>query len=114
MEVQKTFAMVVGVVLLLLGLLGFVMSSPLLGLFGVNMPQNVLHLLGGALGLYFGYKGMGKNFNLGLGVVAIVVGLAGLAVPALLLSLLNINFEITVLHLVLGVVAVAVSYFVKD
>lgn len=114
MEIQKTFAMVVGVVLLLLGLLGFVMSSPLLGLFGVNMPQNILHLLGGVLGLYFGYKGMGKNFNLGLGVVSLVVGLAGLAVPALLLSLLNINFEITVLHVLLGLVCIAVSYFVKE
>ena len=117
MEVQKTYALVIGAVLLLVGLLGFVMSSPLLGLFGVNTLQNILHLLGGALGLYFGYKGSAgsvKNFNLGLGVVAIIVALLGFLTPALVESLLNINAATTWLHVLIGATALGVGYFVKD
>lgn len=114
MEVQKTYALVIGAVLLLVGLLGFVMSSPLLGLFGVNTLQNILHLLGGALGLYFGYKGNAKNFNLGLGVVAIIVALLGFLTPALVESLLNINAATTWLHVLIGATALGVGYCVKD
>ncbi|MBI2578746.1 MAG: DUF4383 domain-containing protein [Candidatus Aenigmarchaeota archaeon] len=113
-EVQKTYAMVIGAVLLLVGLLGFVMSSPLLGLFGVNTLQNVLHLIGGALGLYFGYKGGAKNFNLGLGAVALVVAVLGFVTPDLLAQMLNINMATTWLHVLIGVTAVGVGYFVKD
>ncbi len=112
-DVQKTYALVIGAVLLLVGLLGFVMSSPLFGLFGVNTLQNVLHLLGGALGLYFGYKGNAKNFNLGLGVVTLIVGLLWFIVPQLLTDLLNINDTISWLHLLIGVTALGVGYFVK-
>jgi hypothetical protein len=112
-DVQKTYALVVGVVLLLLGLLGFVMASPLFGLFGVNALQNVLHLLGGALGLYFGTKGNAKAFNLWLGVVALVVGLLWFVASGFLSSLLNINETISYLHILLGLVSIGVAYFVK-
>lgn len=112
-DVQKTFALAIGAILLLLGLLGFVLSSPLFGLFGVNALQNVLHLLGGALGLYFGYKGNAKAFNLWLGVVALVVGLLWFLVPTLLTEFLAINLEISVLHILLGLVSIGVAYFVK-
>lgn len=44
-----------GVVFLLLGVLGFVMQSPLLGLFGVNTLHNVVHLLTAVLLLWAGW-----------------------------------------------------------
>ena len=44
-DVQKTYAMVIGAVLVLLGLVGFV-NAPILGIFGVNIAQDVLHLVG--------------------------------------------------------------------
>lgn len=114
-DVQKTYATVVGVVLLLVGLLGFV-QNPILGLFGVNMLQNVLHLVGGALGLWLGMKGNAKTFNMWFGIVALVVGVLGFVpgVAGLLTSLLNINTEISVLHIVLGVVSLGVVYGLKQ
>ena len=113
-NVQNTYAMVVGVVLLLVGLIGFV-NNPILGLFGVNMLQNVLHLVGGALGVWLGMKGNAKAFNMWFGVVAGVVGILGFVpgVADLLTSLLNINAQISVLHVVLGVVSLGVVYGLK-
>lgn len=114
-DVQKTYAMVLGVVLVLLGLVGFV-NNPVLGLFGVNLYQNLLHLVGGAVVLWFGYKGAGKATNMWLGVIALVVGVLGLVPGAkdLLASLFSINMAITYLHLAVGVVSLGVSYGVKE
>lgn len=55
----KTIAMVIGVTLLLVGVLGFVTPS-LFGLLpkvGYNVVDNVVHLVLGALGLYVGRMG---------------------------------------------------------
>ena len=114
-DVQKTYAMVLGAVLVLLGLVGFV-QAPVLGLFGVNTAQNVLHLVGGAVVLWFGYKGAGKTTNMWLGIVALVVGVLGLIPGAkdLLTSVFAINAAITYLHLAVGVVSLGVAYGVKE
>ncbi len=115
MEIQKTYAMVLGAVLVLLGIVGFV-QAPILGIFGVNTAQNVLHLVGGAVILWFSYKGAGKSTNMWLGVVALVVGVLGLVPIAkdLLASIFAINAAITYLHLAVGVVSLAVAYGVKE
>ncbi|MBI3026733.1 DUF4383 domain-containing protein [Candidatus Woesearchaeota archaeon] len=112
---QKLYAMVIGAVLVLLGLVGFV-QAPILGIFGVNPAQNVLHLVGGAVMLWFGYKGSGKTANMVLGVVAAVVGVLGLVpvVKELLASLFAINMAITWLHLAVAVVSLGVAYGVKE
>ena len=106
--------MVIGVVLLLVGLIGFV-NNPILGLFGVNALQNILHLVGGALGVWLGMKGTVKAFNMWFGVIALVVGVLGFipGIADFLTSLLNINAQISVLHVVLGVVSLGVVYGLK-
>ena len=113
-DVQKTFAMVFGAVLVLLGLVGF-FSKPILGLFEVNTAQNVLHLVGGALGLWLASKGSGKAFNQWLGYVALVVGVLGFVPVAkdLLISIFAINKAISGLHVAVGVVSLGVTYAVK-
>ena len=114
-DVQKTYAMVLGVVLVLLGLWGFV-QAPVLGLLGVNLAQNVLHLVGGAIVLWFGYKGAAKSTNMWLGIVALVVGVLWF-VPGssdLLTSIFAINAEISYLHLAVGVVSLGVAYGIKE
>ncbi len=117
-DVQKTYAMVLGIVLVLLGLVGFV-NNPVLGLFGVNLYQNLLHLVGGAVVLWFGYKGAGKSTNMWLGIVALVVGVLWF-VPwvggagGLLDQIFGINANISYLHLAVGVVSLGVSYGVKE
>ena len=118
-DVQKTYAMVIGAVLVLVGILGFVpgVGQPLLlGIFGVNMAQNLLHLAGGALMLWFGSKGSGKTANMYLGIISAVVAVLGFVPVAkdLLASIFNINMNITYLHLAIAVVTLGVAYLVKE
>jgi hypothetical protein len=113
MTVNDTYAMILGLVLLVVGILGFVMPSPLLGLFGVNALQSVLHIIAGAA-IYFGYKGMGRGANQVIGVIAAIVGVLYFVVPQLLMDLLAINAEVSYLHLVIAVVSLGLAYGVKD
>lgn len=114
-DVQKTYAMVIGIVLVLVGIIGFV-QAPIFGLFGVNTAQNILHLVGGAVVAWFGYKGSGKTPNMVLGVVSLVVGVLGFVpgINTLLTSIFGINTAISVLHVAIGVVSLGVAYGVKE
>jgi len=114
-DVQKTYALVLGAVLVLLGLVGFV-NNPVLGYFGVNALQNVVHLLGGAAVIWFGYKaGAAKPTNMWLGIAGLVLGVLWFipGVGGLLTQFFGINAAITYLHLAVGVVSLAVAYGVK-
>ena len=110
-DVQKTYAMVVGAVLVLLGLVGFV-NAPILGIFGVNLAQNLLHLVGGGVIIWQA----GKKTNMWTGIIALVVGVLWF-VPGgsgLLASIFAINAAISYLHIAVGVVSLGVAYGVKE
>ena len=117
-DVQKTYAMIIGAVLVLLGLVGFV-NAPILGIFGVNVAQDVLHLVGGALILWLSMKDSAKSTNMVVGVLALVVGILWF-VPftggagGLLDSIFAINAAISYLHIAVGVVSLGVYYGVKE
>lgn len=118
-DVQKTYAMAIGAVLALVGLLGFVpgIGQPLLlGFFGVNMAQNLLHLAGGALMLWFGHSGSAKTANMTLGIISAIVAVLGFVPGAkeLLASIFNINPAITFLHTGIAIVSLGVAYGVKE
>lgn len=118
MGVQKTFALILGIVLLLVGIIGIYPTNKLVGnegYFGTNIYQDILHLIAGAFGIYVGTKGQGRGYNMILGWIGIVLGVLGFipGVSEMLMKLLNINKEITVLHLVLGVLFLIVAYGVK-
>jgi Domain of unknown function (DUF4383) len=49
MGMARTVAVVFGAIYLVLGLVGFVLASPLFGLFEVNALHNVVHVLFGAV-----------------------------------------------------------------
>lgn len=110
---QKTFAWILGIILLILGIWGLFTDS-VLG-FGVNVSQSVLHIIAGAFGLYVGIKGNGAGFNATIGWIGILLGILGFipGVSDVLADLLNINTSITVLHLVVGIVALIVYYTAK-
>ena len=75
----KTVCKILGVVLLLVGLLGFV-APTLLGAH-LSPAHNVVHLLSGALALYFGFAGTlsaAKIFSLVFGVVYLALGILGM------------------------------------
>ena len=111
---QKTFALILGIVLLIIGVWGF-FTEDILG-FGVNAAQSVLHVIAGLFGVYVGTKGEGKGYNLTIGWIGVVLGILGYipATATMLADYLNVNTQITILHLVIGIIALLVTYLVKE
>ena len=86
--------------------------------FDVDLVHNLVHLVTGIAGLAAAFTGWSRRFNQIFGIIYIIVGIAGL-IPALyfdgrLLGLMHINAADNVLHLVVGVVAAAVGFFVAE
>ena len=100
----KTYAVVVGVVLLLVGILGFVTDQ----MFGLmfHPAHNVIHLLTGAIGLWAGFgksANAPKLFAQVFGVVYTLVAIAGFAGMVNLGPIrLGLNTNYNVIHLVVG------------
>ena len=120
---NRIVALVIGIVFVLIGLAGFLVSSSmavgnLLG-FDVDLVHNLVHLITGIVALAAVYTGWSRRFNQIFGIIYILVGLAGLIYPALysnglLMGMMHVNAADHVLHLVVGIVAAAVGFFVAD
>ena len=116
-NVQKTYALVIGVVALLVGILGLLpaYSTLILGIFGVNLLQTLVHLLTGVTGIYAGTKGDARTFNPVLGWAALILGIGAFipGISGLLVNLLNVNTSVNVLHLLVGLITLGVVYWAK-
>lgn len=111
----KKVAMVVGVVFVLVGILGF-FNNPILGLFEVNAAHNVVHLLTGLLALGAGAAGveMAKRYFMVFGVVYALVTVWGFVSEEVLFGLLSVNGWDNLLHLVLAAVFLYVGFMGKQ
>ena len=116
----KTVCKIMGVVFLLVGLVGFV-SPNLLGAH-LNAAHNVVHLVSGAIALYFGFAGTlsgAKIFCLVFGVVYLGLGVLGLGMgdPARdrmwEVGPLDLGQADHGIHILLGVVFLAGGLFTK-
>jgi hypothetical protein len=117
---------VLGIVFTLVGILGFFATSTmhpnlLLG-FGVDVIHNIVHLVIGLAGLAAAFGGWSRRYNQIFGIIYLVLGVAGL-IPGLyfmsmgdtrLLGLTFVNGADNVLHLVVGIVQIAVGFFVGE
>jgi hypothetical protein len=113
----RLYATVVGAVLTIAGIIGFFYSasfgSPgtvddVFGILAVNGWHNVVHLVTGLLGLAAaGYAA--RTYALGLGLVYLVVAIWGFIIGSgdSILSIVPVNTEDNVLHLLLGVIGLA-------
>src|SRR4051812_50132029 len=72
----KTIATILGIIFLVVGLLGFAMP----GIMGMHLSvaHNVVHLVSGALALYFGTKGTYESARAFCIIFGLVYGLLGL------------------------------------
>jgi hypothetical protein len=114
----QLYALVVGTVLVVAGIIGFFYSSSfgspgdvdaVFGILDVNAWHNIVHLVTGALGLLaLGYAAA-RTYALGLGVVYIAVAIWGFIIGSheSILGFIPINTEDNVLHLALGVLGLA-------
>jgi hypothetical protein len=113
---QQVLAQIVGIVLTLVGLAGFVTGGTLL-MFRINALHNVVHLLSGVLGLAAGFGGGGqraRQYNQVFGVIYLLVTVLGLAAPGFMGRLLAINPADNFLHLALGLVLAIVGFGVQS
>ncbi len=102
----KNIMYVLGVILILVGLLGFV-QDPVLGIFEVDTLHNLVHLASGILALVFASRGesQARMAALVLGIVyALVTVLGFLSGDNKILNLITINDADNYLHLVLAVI----------
>lgn len=110
----RLFAKVTGVVLLLLGIVGFMSGDFILGL-NSSLFEDSLHVILGLIGVYAGFIAKSEEPALmnarWLGPIYIVVVVVGFIIPSLF-GLINppLGMLDHVVHLALGVVAIFVGY----
>jgi len=108
-----------GIVLLAVGVLGFVpgvtSGGLLLGIFSVDMMHNIVHLLTGVLGIGAG-MGSGayaRAYFKVFGVVYALVALLGFAMSGMVLGMM-MNMADNVLHVAIAALALWVGFAMKD
>lgn len=115
-RLQILTALLVGGVITLVGILGFVLvpgEGELFGLFGVNALHNAVHVLTGAAGLVAGLFAAGAfadDYNQFGGLAYLLLAAFWVLVPGFLSGLLNIGLADTLLHLGLGIVLAGVGF----
>jgi hypothetical protein len=115
----KTVCKILGLVLLLVGILGFTHLLDSLGAH-LTMNHNVVHLVSGVIALYFGFAGSAggaRGFCLLFGVVYLLLGVCGwflgtgaehvFNIPNATSPLLILGKMDHIIHILLGVVFLA-------
>jgi hypothetical protein len=101
----KNLIIVFSAILLLLGILGFFMDSPVFGLFAVDSVSNWVYLLSGLIGLIMASTGSGKTFAQIFGVLYAIAALIGFIMGGdKLLGIMTINGADNVLHAIFAIV----------
>jgi Domain of unknown function (DUF4383) len=114
----KTAALIIGVVFVLVGILGFI-PNPLVsptGLFAVNAAHNLVHLVSGAAILACAYTNIGAALGLKVfGVIYALVALLGLFTSGdMLLGFIRTNNADHWLHVALAVVILAAGFMLPE
>ncbi len=130
---NRILALVLGIIFTLLGIIGFFTSpenstgvQAILGIFDSDLIHNIFYLITGLLGIAAAFTGYSRTYNRVFGVVYLLLGLLGL-IPALyfpagaygtdhglFLGITHLNAGDHILHLIAGLLALAVGFFVTD
>lgn len=109
----RSFSLVLGVLLLVMGLWGIVTGGHAHNLmfFGVNATHNLVHLLSGALaiGASLGGERYAKLYCLAFGTVYGLVAILGFVNVGAVVTLLNLNMADNLLHLAIAAVCLIVG-----
>ena len=114
----RTAAIVIGVVFVLVGILGFI-PNPLVsptGLFAVNTAHNLVHLVSGAAILACAYTDIGAALGLKVfGAIYALVAIIGLFTTGdMLLGFIRVNHADHWLHVALAIVILAAGFMLPD
>src|ERR687896_855644 len=118
----QAYALVFGVVLVMAGIVGFfyeaefssdeAVRDAVFGILDVNGWHNLVHIATGVLGLVAaGSYAYARSYALGLGAVYVVVAVWGFVVGDgdSILSIVPVNTEDNVLHVLIGVTGLAAA-----
>lgn len=108
----RMYAKVVGIVVLVVGIVGLIAGNPedgLLGLFNIDIVEDIIHLGSGGLLAYVGFKASNstvKSVVTAIGVIYLIVGVVGFVLPKLF-GLIPNGYSVAdnILHLTLGALA---------
>ena len=101
-----------GLVFLAVGLLGFVMPSPLLGYFEVDSLHSIIHLASGAVAVVavLSGKSAARMFLMVFGAVYLAVAMLGYIQGNTVLGLIDVNFADNVLHAAIAAVCLIIGH----
>jgi hypothetical protein len=117
--VLRLLTKIVGIVLILLGVIGLVFGDQhLLGVFNIDLVEDIIHLITGASLTYVGFRSEEAQLRLFVGLMGILslfAGVLGFLVPNPL-GLIPHHYTAAdnILHLTLGVLAVFFAWIVKS
>lgn len=110
----KSITWILGIVLLLVGILGFV-NNPILGLFQVDTVHNVIHILSGIVALIAVSSGesYARLYLIVFGIVYGLVTILGFMSGTSVLGLFVINQADNYLHAAIAIVCLGVGFSSK-
>jgi hypothetical protein len=110
-------AIVLGIIFVLLGLLGF-FTDPMLGLFAVNSLHNLIHIASGIVLLAGAYSSLGSGPALKIiGIVYVLITILGFFLTGagdMLLGVIANNAADNWLHLIFAVVMLVAGFGLPD
>jgi hypothetical protein len=114
----RTYAQILGVVLLVIGVVGLVVGNEVvLGILNTDIVEDIVHLITGGLLAYVGFgrvdQALIRTVVGVLGIIYLVVGVLGFVVP-MIFGLIPHGYTLfdNLLHLALGIVSIALAWFV--
>ena len=108
----KTYTLILGAVLLLIGIMGYVKGGAEMYGFGLTPTHNLIHVITGVLAIAAALTGMKftRWFCLLFGAVYGLIAIAGfLNIPAVV-TMFNLTMPDNILHLVVALSALYVGY----
>ncbi len=108
----KKWTLIFGIVLVVVGILGFVQGDMVLGMFHVDGMHNTIHLLTGIIALIAWKKGemIQRRFFQVFGWVYLVVTILGFVQGDTVLGLFGVNMADNILHLAIAALALWLGY----
>ena len=116
MSTVRTYAGVVGLVLLLLGVLGLILGDQSLGgLLNIDIAEDIIHLATGALMAYVGFgqrdNALARMVVGVLGAIYLLVGILGFVSPTLFgIVPSGYTWADNAIHLALGILGLIIAY----
>ena len=118
--VIRTYAQILGIVLILVGIVGLLVGEGLLlGILNTDVVEDIVHILTGGLLAYVGFGrldlGAARSVVAAFGVVYLLVGILGFILPNLF-GLIPSGYTVfdDLLHLVLGVLSLVIVFTQPD